>query len=70
MFVKQSSLRSTSIRLGTWLWAIPLVTAGLGTWQLSRRNWKLDLIQKSNNRMLCDPVELPQMYTNFTRLNL
>jgi cytochrome oxidase assembly protein ShyY1 len=39
-----------------------MVTLGLGTWQVYRLDWKLDLIQKAQERMHQDPVSLKEMY--------
>ncbi|KAK3767298.1 hypothetical protein RRG08_050849 [Elysia crispata] len=38
---------------------IPLTTFGLGTWQIQRRTWKLNLIQELEEKMLAEPVPLP-----------
>ncbi|GFO49554.1 surf1-like protein [Plakobranchus ocellatus] len=39
---------------------IPLTTFGLGTWQIQRRQWKLNLIQELEDKMLAPPVPLPE----------
>lgn len=38
---------------------IPLGAFGLGCWQIQRRDWKLDLIEKLDERTKSDPTELP-----------
>ncbi|GFR78579.1 SURF1-like protein [Elysia marginata] len=38
---------------------IPLTTFGLGTWQIQRRTWKLNLIQELEDKMLAEPIPLP-----------
>ncbi|KAI8914776.1 SURF1 family-domain-containing protein [Powellomyces hirtus] len=48
-----------SSALGGWLWAVPIGTFGLGCWQVYRLQWKLDLIEKADQRMHLDPVPLP-----------
>ncbi|NXM82986.1 SURF1 protein, partial [Oenanthe oenanthe] len=37
---------------------IPLTTFGLGTWQVQRRKWKLDLIAQLASRIRADPIPL------------
>jgi hypothetical protein len=51
---------SASLKLGGWLWSIPAVTALLGTWQVYRLFWKLDLIESFEKRLKADPVGIPQ----------
>jgi surfeit locus 1 family protein len=41
------------------LLALPMLTFGLGCWQLQRREWKLDLIKFLNERTTVEPKELP-----------
>ncbi|KAI8928562.1 SURF1 family-domain-containing protein, partial [Entophlyctis helioformis] len=36
---------------GGWLWAIPVVTFGLGVWQIQRLQWKNSLIQQAQDRI-------------------
>ncbi|XP_059850222.1 surfeit locus protein 1 [Hypanus sabinus] len=38
---------------------IPVATFGLGTWQVQRRKWKLQLIDELKERSHLDPVPLP-----------
>ncbi|XP_053817822.1 surfeit locus protein 1 isoform X1 [Vidua chalybeata] len=38
---------------------VPLTTFGLGTWQVQRRKWKLDLIAQLASRITADPIPLP-----------
>ncbi|NWX96807.1 SURF1 protein, partial [Nothoprocta ornata] len=37
---------------------VPLGTFGLGTWQVQRRRWKLDLIAQLASRVTAEPVPL------------
>ncbi|NXD09236.1 SURF1 protein, partial [Nothocercus nigrocapillus] len=37
---------------------VPLGTFGLGTWQVQRRKWKLDLIAQLASRVTAEPVPL------------
>ena len=39
---------------------IPIVTFTLGTWQVRRRRWKLDLIEQLNDQADREPLELPE----------
>lgn len=41
------------------LLALPMLTFGLGCWQLQRRSWKLDLIEFLNERTKAEPKDLP-----------
>lgn len=45
---------------GYLLLSIPIATFILGTWQIQRRQWKVDLIEKLNNRICQKPIELPE----------
>ncbi|XP_032129156.1 surfeit locus protein 1-like, partial [Sapajus apella] len=38
---------------------IPVTAFGLGTWQVQRRKWKLNLIAELESRVLAEPVPLP-----------
>ncbi|KAI9193123.1 SURF1 family-domain-containing protein [Polychytrium aggregatum] len=40
-----STFPSSSRTSGGWLWIFPVITFGLGCWQVYRLQWKLDLIQ-------------------------
>ena len=42
------------------LLSIPIGTFMLGTWQIQRRKWKLDLIEKLSSRINHQPIELPE----------
>ncbi|TPX59027.1 hypothetical protein SpCBS45565_g07844 [Spizellomyces sp. 'palustris'] len=60
-------------RLGGWLWTVPLTTFCLGTWQLYRLDWKLDLIRKWEERMGRGGIPLPKTITpldEYTRVTL
>lgn len=41
------------------LLSIPIGTFLLGTWQVQRRKWKLNLLQNLNDRIYHEPLELP-----------
>ncbi|XP_015592429.1 surfeit locus protein 1 isoform X2 [Cephus cinctus] len=47
---------------GFFLLGFPLVTLGLGTWQVYRRKWKLELIENLKSRTTSTPVEFPEDY--------
>ncbi|XP_012520150.1 PREDICTED: surfeit locus protein 1 isoform X2 [Propithecus coquereli] len=38
---------------------IPVTAFGLGTWQVQRRKWKLNLIAELESRVLAEPIPLP-----------
>jgi len=38
---------------------MPIIAFGLGTWQVQRLQWKLDLISRAEDRLLLPPLELP-----------
>ncbi|XP_074598457.1 surfeit locus protein 1 isoform X2 [Brevipalpus obovatus] len=62
-----SKIELPSVRLGRRgmvLWCIPVVTFGLGTWQVKRHYWKQDLIQNLNDQMAKEPIDLPQDIQN------
>lgn len=44
---------------GFFLLVIPVLTFGLGCWQVKRREWKLDLIKFLEQRTTTEPRELP-----------
>lgn len=39
---------------------VPLITFGLGVWQVRRLKWKLNLIEELEDKLLDDPLELPK----------
>lgn len=41
------------------LFSIPLIAAGLGTWQIYRLNWKTELIARYEDALLAEPLPLP-----------
>ncbi|XP_037080159.1 surfeit locus protein 1-like [Pollicipes pollicipes] len=53
---------------GYFLLTIPAVTFGLGTWQIHRWQWKLDLIKSLLEKTKADPVELPHDLSELTSL--
>lgn len=38
---------------------MPIFTFGLGTWQIQRLQWKLDMIEQLENKLHKEPVRLP-----------
>ncbi|ORZ23028.1 SURF1 family-domain-containing protein [Absidia repens] len=42
------------------LCTIPFITFGLGTWQVQRLRWKVNLIERLEERMFLDPIPLPR----------
>ena len=40
------------------LWAMPVVSFGLGTWQVHRLQWKKSLIQQLEDRTMREPLEI------------
>lgn len=38
---------------------MPVITFILGTWQVERWRWKLDLIEKLKQRTTTEPINLP-----------
>ncbi|GIX93502.1 surfeit locus protein 1 [Caerostris darwini] len=42
------------------LLSIPITTFCLGTWQVKRRAWKLNLIEEIKNKRKAAPIELPE----------
>ncbi|CAK9813477.1 Surfeit locus protein 1 [Anthophora plagiata] len=46
--------------VGYSLLGIPIVAFALGTWQIQRYQWKLNLIEKLESRTNHEPIELPQ----------
>lgn len=50
------------------LLTIPVVTFGLGTWQVYRRNWKLNLIEELQTKTKTDPVDLLENLGNLAEL--
>ncbi|KAM3911800.1 surfeit locus protein 1 [Leptodactylus fuscus] len=47
---------------------IPVSTFGLGTWQIQRRKWKLNLIQQLKTQFSSSPVPLPAELTDLQTL--
>ncbi|KAH6582914.1 hypothetical protein BASA50_006571 [Batrachochytrium salamandrivorans] len=43
---------------GGWLWLVPVITLGLGIWQLRRLQWKTNLIEKAQSRIDLTPYPL------------
>ena len=47
---------------------IPILTFGLGTWQVFRWRWKLNLIQRLEERTSAEPISLPEDMSNIEEL--
>ncbi|KAI8901712.1 SURF1 family-domain-containing protein [Globomyces pollinis-pini] len=43
------------------LWVIPSVTFGLGVWQIKRKQWKENLIEKAKSHIHDPPIPLPTL---------
>ncbi|XP_077141009.1 surfeit locus protein 1 isoform X1 [Ranitomeya variabilis] len=55
-----SSTESSKDPLVKWmLLLIPVASFGLGTWQIQRRKWKLNLIQQLEAQVTSSPISLP-----------
>ncbi|KAJ3207820.1 hypothetical protein HDU67_007205 [Dinochytrium kinnereticum] len=55
---------SSSDNSTSWLWAFPVVTLGLGGWQVYRLQWKLDLIETAKKMMAQEAVPLDAALTD------
>jgi SURF1 family len=42
------------------LGCMPIVCAGLGTWQIQRLQWKVNLIEDLHDKLSRDPMSLPR----------
>ena len=47
-----------------WLLVIPVTTFCLGTWQIFRLQWKVNLIDELERKTMKPPIEIPSKYTN------
>lgn len=56
--------RSQFSERGYILLTVPILTFGLGTWQIQRRKWKLNLIQEMQEKSDAEPVDFPEDYSN------
>ncbi|KAL7304156.1 hypothetical protein TKK_0003455 [Trichogramma kaykai] len=54
--------------LGYFLLSIPVITFGLGTWQVRRREWKIKLIKDLEERLAREPVPLPENLDDLEKL--
>jgi surfeit locus 1 family protein len=52
---RYSFLNPTLVTLGL----IPVLTFALGTWQVQRLKWKVDLIDQLTEKLQRDPIPLP-----------
>jgi surfeit locus 1 family protein len=62
--MKSTLKRNTGLRALHWGWALAalvlfLVFVALGTWQVQRRAWKLDLIARVNQRVSAPATDVP-----------
>lgn len=51
--------RNKATSYNMWLLVIPVTTFGLGTWQVFRLQWKVNLIKKLEERTKEDTIALP-----------
>ena len=49
----------SSDRSKLWMLIIPVTTFGLGTWQIFRLQWKLELIDELERKTKEDPITIP-----------
>ncbi|XP_073414494.1 surfeit locus protein 1 [Dendrobates tinctorius] len=64
-----SSTESSKDPLVKWmLLFIPVASFGLGTWQIQRRRWKLNLIQQLEAQVTSSPISLPTDLTELQTL--
>ena len=54
-----ANVKNQQSRRHLWLLIIPFTTFGLGTWQIFRLRWKVDLIDRLQRKMLKSPVPIP-----------
>ena len=60
VIVRQMSVkRNKAASYNMWLVIIPVTTFGLGTWQVFRLQWKVNLIKKLEERTKEDTIALP-----------
>lgn len=45
--------------MGYILLVVPVAAFGLGTWQVQRRRWKMNLIAELEKRTMADPIDFP-----------
>ncbi|KAJ8670657.1 hypothetical protein QAD02_001916 [Eretmocerus hayati] len=50
------------------LLSIPVITFGLGTWQVGRRQWKLELIKDLEQKLSSEPVEIPENLRDLVKM--
>lgn len=55
--ISRTQIKPTVFIIG----CIPIFTFYLGTWQLRRLKWKLDLIEQLNDQTNREPLELPDV---------
>ncbi len=58
--ILKASGRSTR-RFGSILWTFPILTFGLGCWQVYRLKWKMDIIDDIKSRMVGDPIAISDL---------
>ncbi|XP_058789388.1 surfeit locus protein 1 [Phymastichus coffea] len=54
---------------GYCLLTIPIITFGLGTWQIWRRDWKLNLIKDLEARLSREPIDIPENLEQLANLD-
>ncbi|XP_018300874.1 surfeit locus protein 1 isoform X1 [Mycetomoellerius zeteki] len=60
--IETNRYRKSEEKIGLYgysLLGVPVITFALGTWQIKRWRWKLDLIEKLKQRTSAEPIDLP-----------
>ncbi|PIK38363.1 putative surfeit locus protein 1 [Apostichopus japonicus] len=63
-----SNQSSEGSMFGHLLLIMPAAAFGLGTWQVQRRKWKLNLIRELEEKVNADPIPLPDDITELEQL--
>ena len=63
-FTAKNAGTSPKSRAPVLLWAMPVVSFGLGTWQVHRLQWKKSLIQQLEDRTMREPLEIQDRLVN------
>ncbi|RZF37079.1 hypothetical protein LSTR_LSTR014285 [Laodelphax striatellus] len=58
--LKAPKKQKSSYTTGVLLLSVPIVTFCLGTWQVRRREWKLNLIDELESKVRQPPIDLPE----------
>ena len=57
-FATKNASESSKSKVPLLLWAMPVVSFGLGTWQVKRLGWKKSLIKQLEDRTTKEPLEI------------